>query len=101
MARTKYAASLFGRPTRKEKALDREEYISRAREFAKRGQDLPQTKLLDLEVHSIKSAARQREKLRAYIKDNLSNAALAAQYGVHVRTIEKILQHETWSHVLL
>jgi hypothetical protein len=100
MARTKYAASLFGRPERKEKALDREEYISRAREFAKRGQDLPQTKLLDLEVHSIKSAARQREKLRAYIKDNLSNAALAAQYGVHVRTIEKILQHETWSHVL-
>jgi hypothetical protein len=100
MARTKYAASLFGRPARKEKALDREEYISRAREFAKRGQDLPQTKLLDLEVHSIKSAARQREKLRAYIKDNLSNAALAAQYGVHVRTIEKILQHETWSHVL-
>jgi hypothetical protein len=100
MARTKYAESLFGRPARKEKALDREEYLSRTREFAKRGQDLPQTKLLDLDVHSIKSAARQREKLRAYIKDNLSNAALAAQYGVHVRTIEKILQHETWSHVI-
>ena len=90
----------FCKTMRNEKTLEREEYLSRAREFAKRGQDLPQTKLLDLEVHSIKSAARQREKLRAYIKDTRSNAALAAQYGVHVRTIEKILQHETWSHVL-
>lgn len=70
-----------------------------AREFAPRGQDLPQTKLLDLEVVAIKSAARQREKLRQYIKDNLSNEALAKQYGVHVRTIEKALQHHTWSHI--
>ena len=79
--------------------LTREEYLLRAREFAPRGQDLPQTKLLDLEVVAIKSAARQREKLRQYIKDNLSNEALAKQYGVHVRTIEKALQHHTWSHI--
>ena len=78
--------------------LTRDEYLLRAREFAPRGQDLPQTKLLDLEVVVIKSAARQREKLRQYIKDNLSNEALAKQYGVHVRTIEKALQHHTWSH---
>lgn len=99
MAQTKYSAG-FGKAARNEKTLEREEYLSRAREFAKRGQELPHTKLLDMEVHSIKSAARQREKLRAYIKDNLSNAALAAQYGVHIRTIEKIVQHESWSHVL-
>ena len=79
--------------------LTRDEYLLRAREFAPRGQDLPQTKLLDLEVVAIKSAARQREKLRQYIKDNLSNEALAKQYGVHVRTIEKALQHHTWSHI--
>ena len=79
--------------------LTREEYLLRAREFAPRGQDLPQTKLLDLEVVAIKSAARQREKLRQHIKDNLSNEALAKQYGVHVRTIEKALQHHTWSHI--
>lgn len=79
--------------------LTRGEYLLRAREFAPRGQDLPQTKLLDLEVVAIKSAARQREKLRQYIKDNLSNEALAKQYGVHVRTIEKALQHHTWSHI--
>jgi hypothetical protein len=29
----------------------------------------------------------------------LSNEALARQYGVHVRTIEKALQHHTWSHI--
>ena len=79
--------------------LKRDEYLLRAREFAPRGQDLPQTKLLDLEVVAIKSAARQREKMRQYIKDNLSNEALAKQYGVHVRTIEKALQHHTWSHI--
>lgn len=77
----------------------RDEYLRQAREFAPRGQDLPQTKLLDLEVVAIKSAARQREKLRQYIKDNLSNEALAKQYGVHVRTIEKALHHHTWSHI--
>lgn len=82
-----------------EERLTRGEYLLRAREFAPRGQDLPQTKLLDLEVVAIKSAARQREKLRQYIKDNLSNEALAKQYGVHVRTIEKALQHHTWSHI--
>ena len=85
--------------TRPDGRLDRAEYLLRAREFAPRGQDLPQTKLLDLEVVAIKSAARQREKLRQYIKDNLSNEALAKQYGVHVRTIEKALQHHTWSHI--
>lgn len=77
----------------------RDEYLRRVREFAPRGQDLPQTKLLDLEVAAIKSAAREREKLRQYIKDNLSNEALAKQFGVHVRTIEKALQHHTWSHI--
>ena len=79
--------------------LTRDEYLLQAREFAARGQDLPQTKLLDLEVAAIKSAARQREKLRQYIKDNLSNKALAKQYGVHIRTIEKALQQHTWSHI--
>lgn len=80
--------------------LERGEYLSRAREFAKRGQDLPQTKLLDLEIEAIRSAAKQRENLRTYIRENLSNEALARQFGVHVRTIEKVLQYDTWSHLL-
>ena len=85
--------------TRPDGRLDRAEYLSRAREFAPRGQDLPQTKLLDLEVAAIRSAVRQREKLRQHIADNLSNRALAQQYGVSLRTIERLTQHETWSHI--
>ena len=79
--------------------LTRDEYLLRAREFAPRGQDLPQTKLLELEVAAIRSAVRQREKLRQHIADNLSNKALAKQYGVSLRTIERLTQHETWSHI--
>ena len=37
---------------RPEKRLEREEYLSRARSMAPRGQDLPQTKLLDLDIVS-------------------------------------------------
>ena len=78
----------------------RGEYLSRTREFALRGQELPQTKLMDLDVVEIRSAARQRAALRQHIRDNLSNEALAAKFGVHVRTIEKIMQHDTWSHIV-
>lgn len=78
----------------------RGEYLSRTREYALRGQELPQTKLMDLDVVEIRSAARQREALRKHIRDNLSNEALAAKFGVHVRTIEKIMQHDTWSHIV-
>lgn len=85
---------------RHESTLERGEYLSRAREFALRGQDLPQTKLLDLDVTAIRSAARQRESLRQHIRDNLSNEALARKFNVHVRTVEKILQYETWSHIV-
>lgn len=85
---------------RTEKTLERGEYLSRTREFAKRGQDLPQTKLLDLDVVTIRSAVKQRDNLRKYIKDNLSNEALAKQFGVHVRTIEKIVQHHSCAHIV-
>lgn len=70
--------------------MTRAEYLVRCREFVKRGEDLPQTKIADADVEAIKSAFRQREELRAYIRENLSNEALAARYGVHRRTIEKI-----------
>jgi hypothetical protein len=79
--------------------VNRIEYQQRARELAPRGQSLPQTKLLDLDVCAIKSAVRQRESLRKHIRENLSNKALARQFGVHVRTIEKAVQGDTWSHI--
>lgn len=87
------------RMTRNDKTMERGEYLSRAREKARRGQELPQAKLLDVDVITIRSAAKQRENLRKYIRENLSNDALAQKFGVHFRTIEKIVQFETWSHV--
>ena len=79
--------------------MNRFEYLQRARELAPRGQDLPQTKLLDLDVISIRSAARQRESLRKHIQSTLSNAALAKQYGVHEKTIEKVLARITHGNI--
>lgn len=79
--------------------LPRAEWQGRASEFCTRGQDLPQSKLLDLDVVQIRSAMRQRENLRKHIKENLSNEALAKKHGVHVRTIEKISTYESWGHI--
>lgn len=98
MAATKYAQHVGGK-SRREKCMPRHEYLIRAHEFAPRGVDLPQTKLLPLDIGTIRSAARQRESLRKYIADNLSNEALAKAHGVHVRTIEKVLSRETGSHI--
>ncbi len=85
--------------SRPDHRLERGEYLSRTTEFAVRGEELPQSKLMDADVLSIRSAAKQREALRQHIRDTLSNDALSKQFGVHLRTIEKVLQYHTWSHV--
>ena len=85
---------------RLESTLERGEYLSRAREFAVRGQDLPQAALLDLEVIEIRRLHAERLRLLQHIRDDLSNEALARKFKVHVRTIERIVQRETWSHLL-
>ena len=79
--------------------LNRDEWEQRRTEYAARGQDLPHAKLLDLDVIAIRSAKKQREALLKHIRENLSNAALARQFGVHERTIEKSVSRETWSHL--
>lgn len=71
--------------------MERNEYLVRAREFCARGIQLPQTKILDEEKDKIRSAIKQRNALRQYIKDNLSNEALANSFGVKVGTIEKAI----------
>lgn len=80
--------------------MTREEYLCNTRQFAKRGFDLPQTKIPPIAVVSIREAARKRESLRKEITAKYSNEALAKQWGVHVRTIEKILSYETARHVV-
>lgn len=76
-----------------------DEYDIRRREFAARGMALPHSKLTPLEVGAIRQAAWKRKDLIEYIREELSNDALAKQFGVHRRTIEKVLSLESWSHV--
>ena len=77
----------------------RDEYLLAASAYVKRGAELPQSKLTPELVAEIRSARKQRDALRQHIADNLTNEALAKRLGVHVRTIEKAITHETWSHL--
>lgn len=85
--------------SRPDHRLERGEYLSRTKEFALRGQDLPQAKLLEMDVIEIRSMKRQRDNMLEYIKENLSNDVICAKHGIHPRTLEKILSRETWSHL--
>ena len=80
--------------------MTRDEYLVNPGAHCKRGFDLPHTKLPPLAVVSIRESARRREQMRQEITDKYSNAALAKAWGVHVRTIEKVLSYETARHVL-
>lgn len=82
------------------KAMNRDDYLIRAHEFAQRGQDLPQSKLTDEQVVKIRAAQQKREDLRTHIREKLSNEALAREMGVHVRTVEKVLHGGAWAHLL-
>lgn len=79
--------------------LSRQEYLSRRTEFAPRGQELPQSKLLDMDIIDIRSAHRQRINMLTFIRNSLSNEALSKKYGISLRNIEKIVSYETWGHV--
>lgn len=98
MAASNYAKHIGGRQ-RRSGSVDRHTYLQQARQNALRGQELPQSKLLDMDIIDIRSAHRQRVKLLDYIRNNLSNEALAKKHRVSLRTIEKIVVYETWIHV--
>ncbi len=80
--------------------MNRDDYLMRAHELAPRGQALPQSKLSDAQIIEIRSAQEKRQDLMAYIRENLSNQALAVRMGVHASTIEKVLSRETWAHLI-
>ena len=98
MAASHYSKHV-GKALRRPGVMDRHDYLQSATANALRGQELPHTKLLDIDVVTIRSAQRQRESLLKHIRDNLGNAALAKQFGVHVRTIEKVLSYETHGEI--
>lgn len=69
--------------------MTRTEYLQRAREIAPRGNRLPHARLTPDDVRAIRRNYHGRTARQ-----------LAAQYGVHHRTIEKVRAYETWGHVL-
>lgn len=80
--------------------MNRDDYLIRAYEFAPRGAALPQSKLTDAQVIEIRAARAKRLDLLAHIRENLSNEALALRMGVHVRTVEKVLNGGAWAHLI-
>lgn len=64
----------------------------------KRGTDLPHAKLDEDSVRLILSAVAERDRLRAEAAQ-LSNKSLALKFGVHYRTIDRIVAGENWTHV--
>ena len=86
---------------RRDDTLDREEYLTRAREFAPRGEDSTHSKLTGDQVREILEAGEERARLRSEITRTLGNRALAERFGVSERAIERIFQRETWAHVRL
>jgi len=80
--------------------MNRDEDLMNPGAYCKRGFDLPHAKIPPIAIQSIREAAKKRAELRKEITEKYSNAALAKAWGVHERTIEKILSYETWRHVL-
>lgn len=48
-------------------------------------------------VDEIRSAYRQRDQLRQHIRNNLTDDALAAKYGVTKRQIQRVVRGECWA----
>ena len=64
-----------------------------------RGEDLPQSKLTEADVRKIKRLHAKKQALVKRLHDKYGSKGLAEQFGVHARTIEKVLGHSSWVHV--
>ena len=69
--------------------LTRSEYLDQAHALAKRGTDLPQSKLNPELVRQIRRNPNGWTAKR-----------WAEELGVHVRTVEAVRSYKNWSHVL-
>lgn len=54
-------------------------------------------KLTPHEVEMVRDLHLKKQFAIAYLNKNYSAAGLAKKLGVHVRTIEKVLNFETWN----
>ena len=64
----------------------------------RRGSQLPWAKLDENDVRNIHALVEHRDDLKRQASE-LTNAKIADKYGVHARTIEKIVQGIQWTHV--
>ncbi len=64
----------------------------------KRGSQLPWAKLDEQKVADIMALIERRDELKAELRE-MTNAAIAKRYGVHIRTIDRISNGEAWGHV--
>lgn len=65
----------------------------------KRGSDLPQSKLNEKLVKKIREEYAEGKLEIQKLQNQFSAKGMARKYGVHVRTIEKVLSGTSWSHV--
>lgn len=67
--------------------------------YAKRGTDLPWSKLTEAKVADIRREHAYKERQKRDLDAKHSAAAIARREGVHKNTIDKILSFATWVHV--
>lgn len=65
----------------------------------KRGSALPQARLTEEEVANIRRGYNKARLTIARIQSKWTAKGIARRTGLHVRTVEKILSGETWTHV--
>ena len=66
--------------------IAREDYLLMARAYAKRGNELPHAKLDDDKVRMIRKSGTSKY--------------WAEKFGCHKRTIDKVKQGNSWTHVI-
>ncbi|GHB30778.1 hypothetical protein [Salinicola rhizosphaerae] len=64
----------------------------------RRGSELPWAKLDEAKVAEINAIVEHRNALKRELRE-ITNAKLAARYGVHLRTIDHVTTGENWGHV--
>jgi hypothetical protein len=63
------------------------------------GSKLPQSKLDESDVRLIRQIHSEKQAEIKKLNEGCSAKALAEKFGVHCRTIEKVLNYSTWRHV--
>lgn len=81
--------------------MTRDEYrATGAKLTAKRGSELPHAKLTEDDAVAIRKLHARKQRAIARLNERYSAAGIAKRYGVHVRTVERILQRTGWVHTL-